>query len=164
MAFADVTPVIAEATVGELQLDKLPKTGQPVKLVIPGLGYKVLMVKMGRVLPALNAVTRAATLRIELPNKDRSLQIGLSVEFHLDESSGQQLTLPQAALRKDGKGAVVFRVGKGGLLERVAVGVGARRGPRVVVRSGVGKSDQIVADAAQEGLAVGQRVLAVPLQ
>lgn len=164
MLFADVTPVIAEATVGELQLTKLPRLGQHVKLVLPGLGNKVITPKMGRVLPALNAATRAATLRIELPNADRALRIGLSVEIHLDVNSGQQLTLPATALQKDGKGAVVFRVTKDGLLERVAVDLGARSGSRVVVRSGVSKSDRIVANASLPGLAVGQRVTAVSIQ
>jgi len=164
MLFADVTPVIAEATVGELQLTKLPKAGQPVRLVFPGLGNRVMTPKMGRVLPALNAMTRAATLRIDLPNADRTLQIGLSVEIHLDASSGEQLVLPATALKKDGAGNVVFRVSKSGLIERVAVETGARRGPRVVVRSGVSRSDRIVADASQQGLAVGQRVAAITIQ
>jgi len=164
MLFADVTPVIVEASVGELQLHKLPKSGQRVKLVFPGLGNKVMTPNMGRVLPALNAITRAATLRIELPNADRSLQMGLSVEIHLDASSGQQLTLPSAALKKDGTGAVVFRVKKDGLLEKVSVSLGAKSGSRVVVKSGVSKSDRIVADASRPGLAVGQRVTAVSAQ
>lgn len=161
MLFADVTPVIVEASVGELQLSKLPKAGEPVKLMFPGLGNKVLMHKMGRVLPALNAMTRAATVRIELPNKDRAFQIGLSVELHLDGSSGQQLTLPRAALKKDGKGAVIYRVKKDGLLERVAVDLGAKTGDRVVIKGGVRKTDRIVADASQPGLAVGQRITPV---
>lgn len=164
MLFADVTPVIVEATVGELQLSELPKANETVKMVFPGLGNRVMRHKMGRVLPALNAMTRAATLRIELPNKDRTLQIGLSVELHLDSSSGQQLTLPKAALKKDGQGAVVFRVKKDGLLERVAVDVGAQRGDRVVVKRGVSKTDRIVADASQPGLAVGQRIIPVSIQ
>jgi len=164
MFFADVTPVIVEATVGELQLSKLPKTGQLVKLVFPGLGNRVMTPKMGRVLPALNARTRAATLRIELPNVDRSLQIGLSVEIHLDASSGQQVTLPQTALKKDGKGAVVYRVKADGLLERVAVELGARTGSRVVIKSGVSKSDRVVADASQKGLAVGLRITPISIQ
>ncbi len=163
MLFADVSPVIVEANVGELQLSKLPKAGARVKLVFPGLGNKVLRPKMGRILPALNAVTRAATLRIELPNKDRSLNIGLSVEIHLDASSGQQLTLPKTALLKDGKGAVVYRVKKGGLLERVAVEPAGGGGDRVVIKSGVSLKDRIVADASQKGLAVGQRIAAVSI-
>jgi hypothetical protein len=135
-----------------------------VKLVFPGLGNRVMTPKMGLVLPALNPMTRAATLRIELPNAERTLKIGLSVEIHLDTSSGQQLTLPATALKKDGKGVVVFRVTKDGLLERVAIDLGARSGSRVVVCSGVSRSDRIVADASQPGLAVGQRVTAVSIQ
>lgn len=164
MLFADVSPVIVEASVGELQLSKLPKTSASVKLVFPGLGNRVIRPKMGRILPALNAVTRAATLRIELPNKDRTLNIGLSVEIHLDGSSGKLLTLPKTAIQKDGKGGVVYRVKKDGLLERVAVALGATSGSRVFVTSGVSRSDRIVADASQKGLAVGQRVTAVSIR
>ncbi len=164
MLFADVTPVVVEASVGEMQLTKLPKDGQRVKLVFPGLGNKVMTPQMGRILPTLNPVTRAATLRIELPNADRSLQMGLSVEIHLDASSGQQLTLPAAALKKDSAGAVVFRVKKDGLLEKVSVSLGAKSGSRVVVKNGVSKSDRIVADASRPGLAVGLRITAISIQ
>jgi RND family efflux transporter MFP subunit len=39
LRLVDVTPVVVEASIGELLLAKLPKPGQPVKLVIPGLGH-----------------------------------------------------------------------------------------------------------------------------
>jgi len=85
MRFADVTPVVVEAAVGELGLTKLPKPGEHIKLVIPGLGNKVLKPKIGAVLPALNPITRSATLRIELPNADRSIKLGLSVEIRREK-------------------------------------------------------------------------------
>ncbi len=163
MVLADVTPVFVEATVGELQLHKLPGPGQRVKLVLPGLGDRVLRPKMGRILPALNPVTRAATLRIELPNEDRSLNIGLSVEIHLGTSSQRLLTLPQTAVKLSGKDAVVYRVGKGGLLERVSVRLGARLGTRVVIASGLSRTDSVVADVSAERLEVGRRVTPVLL-
>ncbi|MFH2004999.1 MAG: efflux RND transporter periplasmic adaptor subunit [bacterium] len=160
MVFADVTPVVVEASIGELSLSGLPKPGQTIKLVIPGLGNKVLTPKMGRIMPALNAMTRSATLRIELPNADHALKLGLTVEIQLESGESNQLSLPLRAVRRTKGGAEVFRVRADGLLERVSVTLGSTRGSRVVVRNGLEATDQVVSDAAQPGLAVGSRVRA----
>lgn len=164
LMLADVTPVVVEVAVGELMLSRLPKPAQTVKLVIPGLGNRELRPTMGEVMPELNALTRSATLRIELPNPDRSLKLGLSVEIHLEGAGAQVLTLPASAVKTQGKEHTVLRVSGDGILERVAVSVGQRRGPRVVLRGGVGPKDRIVADFDQPGLSVGRRVQAVPVE
>ena len=94
----------------------------------------------------IDPVTRAVTVRADLPNPDGALRPGMLMTVRLFEPAREALVIPEIALTQIGSQAFVYRVEDGGTVQQVDVETGARRRGEVEVVSGLSPGDRIVVD------------------
>ncbi|NYT63397.1 efflux RND transporter periplasmic adaptor subunit [Alcaligenaceae bacterium] len=111
---------------------------------------------VGAVSPLVDVGGRSLLLRADVSNADGALRPGMFARVQLQFADDQALVVPEAALAPSGESQYVFKVAQG-IVERVAVGVGQRRGGHVEILSGLLEGDQIVVSGLQkvsDGVAV----------
>ncbi|MCF7223381.1 efflux RND transporter periplasmic adaptor subunit [Lysobacter chinensis] len=94
----------------------------------------------------IDAATRAVTVRGDFPNPDRALRPGMLLQITLSRPERQALLVPEISIIQIGNSAYVYRVKADDTVERVEVGVGARRAGLAEVTSGLEIGDRIVVD------------------
>jgi RND family efflux transporter MFP subunit len=133
--------------------------GQRVSFRIHGLGDTDYAGIVTRVNPAASAATRQVEVLVSFADPARQPRVsGLYAEGRLETQQRAALTLPAAAVVRDGDRAFAWRV-RGGKLARVALEAGDRdaRTGEVVVHRGLDEGDAVVrypAATLQEGQAV----------
>ncbi len=133
--------------------------GQRVSFRIHGLGDTDYDGTVTRVNPAASATTRQVEVLVSFADAARAPRVsGLHAEGRLETTQGTVLTLPAAAVVRDGDRSFAWRV-SGGKLARVALEAGDRdaRTGEVVVRRGLDAGDHVLrypAATLQEGQAV----------
>lgn len=109
----------------------------------------------------VDPVTRAVTVRAELPNPERLLRPGMLLTLRIFQPERQALVVPEIAVVQVARSAHVFRVAGDGTVEQVDVVLGARRAGEVEVVSGLAAGDRIVVDGTVK-LRPGMRVAEAP--
>jgi Cu(I)/Ag(I) efflux system membrane fusion protein len=109
---------------------------------------RVFSGEVGLIYPHLNAQTRTARIRIELPNPDGLLRPDMYVDAEIDAGSPQPvLAVPESAVLDTGSRQAVF-VDKGqGRFEPRDVKLGHRGGGYVEIRDGVAEGEPVVVSA-----------------
>jgi RND family efflux transporter MFP subunit len=101
--------------------------------------------------PQVNAETRTARLRVEVPNARQELRLGMFADVSIDAGSGNTTPLiPRAAVQNLGNRTVVYLADPkqpGRFVER-DVRLGVRVGNDVAVLNGVQAGDTVVADGS----------------
>jgi membrane fusion protein (multidrug efflux system) len=109
----------------------------------------------------VDPVTRAVTVRAEIPNPDRSLRPGMLLSLQLFRPERQALVIPEIAVVQVAQDAHVFVVQADGTVAQRGVELGARRSGEVEVLSGLTAGERIVVDGTVK-LRDGARVTEVP--
>ncbi|HEX4854709.1 efflux RND transporter periplasmic adaptor subunit [Arenimonas sp.] len=109
----------------------------------------------------VDPVTRAVTVRAELPNPDRELRPGMLLTVRLFRPERQALVVPEIAVIQVAQRAHVFRIKDDGSVEQVFVTLGQRRRGEVEVVEGLSAGDRIVVDGVVK-LRDGARVTEAP--
>jgi membrane fusion protein (multidrug efflux system) len=94
----------------------------------------------------IDPVSRAITVRAEIPNPDRALRPGMQLDVAVQLSARQALQVPELALLQVGQQAFVFRVGADGAAKQVPVTIGARKPGIVEIVDGVASGDRVVVE------------------
>jgi len=94
----------------------------------------------------VDPVTRAVTVRAEIPNLERMLRPGMLMTVLVQQEPRQALVLPELALIQIGRQAFVFRVRDDASVEQVPVRVGARRRGDVEIVAGLAEGDRVVVE------------------
>jgi membrane fusion protein (multidrug efflux system) len=141
----DVDPIKVDFTVPERFLSALA-VGQSIAArtaAWPGVSFE------GRVTSIesrIDPVTRAVTVRAEVPNADRRLKPGMLMTLAVTANERESLVIPEIAVQAIRDRNFVFRVGEDGRAQQVFVTLGARRAGRVEVLDGLEAGDRIVTD------------------
>lgn len=137
-----------EADVYPADLQKV-KTGQQLKVVVPGWEDQPQMVKVQFVSPALQPGTQVSQIRAEIPNLKSQWQPGLQAKIYLASTSkDSSLSLPVDAVIRDGKGAHVWIEKGKGKFEPQAVTTGVESADKVEIITGLKTGDRIVVTGA----------------
>jgi len=106
--------------------------------------------RVGYISDSIDADTRVARTRIDLPNSDGALKAGMFAEvvitdIHTKEAAARNaLTVPASAVQRDGARDIAFvKVGKD-RFERKVIKVGARTEALVEILEGLSAGDQVV--------------------
>ncbi|MBF0093511.1 MAG: efflux RND transporter periplasmic adaptor subunit [Alphaproteobacteria bacterium] len=145
---ADLSSVWVIADVFEQDLG-LIQPGQEVHVAVNAYPGRSFAGKVGFIYPALNAETRTAKVRIEIPNPEGLLRLALyaTVEFTAPMAAEQVLTVPESAVIDSGKRQVVLvERGEGGYEPR-PVKIGARAEGYAHVLEGVADGERVVVRA-----------------
>ena len=94
----------------------------------------------------VDPVTRAVTVRADIPNPDGALLPGMLMTVRLFEPERQALVVPEIAITQIGSQAFVYRIGDDDTVQQVDVETGARRRGEVEILSGLSPGDRIVVD------------------
>ncbi|MDP1698997.1 MAG: efflux RND transporter periplasmic adaptor subunit [Xanthomonadaceae bacterium] len=94
----------------------------------------------------VDPVTRAVTVRAEIPNIERKLRPGMLMTVLVQQEPRQALVLPELALIQIGRQAFVFRVRDDNTVEQVPVNIGARRRGDVEISNGLSIGDRVVVE------------------
>ncbi len=94
----------------------------------------------------VDPVTRAVTVRAEVPNPDRVLRPGMLLTLRVFQAERQALVVPEISVIQVARDAHVFRVKDDGTVEQVVVKLGHRRRGEVEVLEGLSAGDRVVVD------------------
>lgn len=96
--------------------------------------------------PTLDAATRTASVRIEIPNPDGALKVGQYADIAIEAKGGAEPTIavPESAILDSGARQVAFVAKEGGLFEPRDVTLGRRGDGEVEVTSGLSEGELIV--------------------
>lgn len=94
----------------------------------------------------VDPVTRAVTVRAQIPNPHRLLRPGMLLTVELLLNARSALVAPEIAVLQVGTDSFVYRVKPDRTVERVPVELGSRRAGEVVVTRGLEAGDRIVTE------------------
>ena len=94
----------------------------------------------------VDPLTRAITVRAQLPNPEALLRPGMLLSVRLLQDRRNTLAVPEIAVVQVGTRALLYRIRDDLTVEQVTVQLGARRSGQVEVTSGVSAGDSIVVD------------------
>jgi membrane fusion protein (multidrug efflux system) len=106
----------------------------------------------------VDPVTRAVTVRAEIPNRERELRPGMLLALRVFQPERQALVVPEISVIQVAQDAHVFRVKADDTVEQVDVELGQRRQGEVEVLGGLAAGDRIVVDGTVK-LRDGARVV-----
>jgi RND family efflux transporter MFP subunit len=101
--------------------------------------------------PQVNAATRTAKVRVEVPNANARLRFGMYADVVVrEEASAEAPVLPQSAVQNVGDRTVVYlaKQSEPGVFVEREVRLGDTSGSRVQVQSGVQPGDMVVTDGS----------------
>ncbi|HEX5756317.1 MAG TPA: efflux RND transporter periplasmic adaptor subunit [Arenimonas sp.] len=156
----DISVIKLEFAVPETYFASL-KEGQDVRAhsaAFPGEEFRGVLRSIGS---RVDPVTRAVSVRAEIPNPGHRLRPGMLMTVRLFQPSRQALVLPEISVVQVGQQSFVYRVGEGDQVERVDVRLGQRRSGEVEVLSGLAAGDRVVVDGTGK-LRPGARISETP--
>lgn len=109
----------------------------------------------------IDPITRAVTVRAEIPNPDRLLRPGMLLTLRVFQPERQALVVPEISVIQVAQSAHVFRVLPDDTVEQVGVKLGHRRRGEVEVLEGLAAGDRIVVDGTVK-LRQGSSVVEAP--
>lgn len=146
MVVVDCSTVWALADVSESDIP-LVKTGLTVSLTFPNWPGKRIQGVVSFIPPELNPETRTLKIRIEVPNPDLSLKLGMYAEGRLEIPLGSRTSIPETAVMQTGTQVYAFRDDGDGKLTPVEIRVGIRSGGYYEVLSGLEPGARVVTSA-----------------
>jgi membrane fusion protein, heavy metal efflux system len=140
--------VWVEAPIFERDLSYLSKQANPIftTQAYPGVEFNGTIVDIGAV---INEQSRAATVVFEVPNRDRTLRIGMQANVRLDAAEvSDALIIPKkAVLDNEGK-KIVYVLISGEEFQRRDVTLGDEYGGKVAILKGLETGERVVTQGA----------------
>jgi membrane fusion protein (multidrug efflux system) len=129
--------------VSELLIPYL-KPGDPVAVQIDALGETVFPGRISRVYPVIDPEALQGTIEVELSPAPPGARPGQLARITLSSSPLNALAIPFGAVRKDGDGTYVYRIGDDDKAHRVAIRTGEQYGSLLTVEDGLEEGDRVV--------------------
>jgi Cu(I)/Ag(I) efflux system membrane fusion protein/cobalt-zinc-cadmium efflux system membrane fusion protein len=145
-AIADLSTVWVYAQVFQNDLGRV-RVGNPAEITVDSYPGRAFPGRVSFVWPQLDEATRTAKVRLEIPNPDLKLSLGMFVDVQLNLAMGRQLVIPTSGVFQTGTRQVAF-VQKGeGQFEPREIDTGIQSGDDVVVAKGLRVGERIVTSA-----------------
>jgi RND family efflux transporter MFP subunit len=147
---------------GQVSADRLTelKLGQAVSFRVNGFAEQEFRGRISRIDAAANATTRQVSLFASFDEPNKAPQVaGLYAEGRVDSDAKHSLVLPEAAVRRQGDSAFVWKL-QGDTVKKTTVTLGERdeRRGEVVVAAGLSAGDQVLRVSSSANLSDGARV------
>jgi Cu(I)/Ag(I) efflux system membrane fusion protein/cobalt-zinc-cadmium efflux system membrane fusion protein len=145
-SIADLSTVWVYAQVFQNDLGRV-QVGSPAQITVDSYAGRSFPGRVSFISPQLDEATRTAKVRLEIPNPDSKLSLGMFVNVQLDLPMGRQLVIPASGVFQTGTRQVAF-VQKGeGQFEPREIETGIQSGDDVVVAKGLRPGERIVTSA-----------------
>jgi membrane fusion protein (multidrug efflux system) len=142
----DIQPLKLDFSIPESFLTIL-RPGAVIRARTIAYPGRVFEGRVAHISPRVDPVTRSVAIRAELPNDERLLRPGMLLTVDLVRDRRRGLMVPEAALIPEGDRQYLYRL-VGGTVERVEVGIGARRPGIVEITRGLEEGDRVVVEGA----------------
>ena len=126
------------------------RVGTPASVAVPSLPARQLHGRVAYIDPRVDAATRTAKVRVEVPNRDGVLRLGMFVEVTFETgSTGAHVLVPRAAVQSIGSRTVVYvATGDESRFVERTVETGATSGEHVEVVRGLKPGERVVAEGS----------------
>lgn len=141
----DIRTIKLDFPVPEAWFSRLA-SGQQVQSTSPTFPDQSFTGKVSAIGSRVDPLTRAVTIRAELPNPESKLRPGMLLSVRVQMPERTALIVPEIALEQVGTRAFVYRVNDDDTVEQVDVVPGARRRGAVEIISGIEAGTRIVVD------------------
>ena len=153
-------PIDVEFHLPEVEASRVA-AGQEVAVRVAPYPEEIFTAPVTFVAPTVDPDTHTLLVRAALENADHRLRSGLFARVDLGVARRRGVTmLPEEAVLQRADGEIVFRLGTGNRVERLAIDTGIHRDGEVEVRSGLSPGDRVVVRghyALVDGVAVDPR-------
>ncbi len=139
----DITPILLDFSVPERFLSALA-VGQAIRARAAAFPDRLFTGRILAISARVDPVTRAVTVRAELPNTDQLLRPGMLLEVAVIGRSRRSLAVPEEALLLIGRQHYVYVIHPDGTAERRKVTIGQRLPGIVEITKGLGPGEKVV--------------------
>jgi Cu(I)/Ag(I) efflux system membrane fusion protein/cobalt-zinc-cadmium efflux system membrane fusion protein len=143
---ADLYSVWVYAQVFQNDLGRV-KVGDTAGITVDSWPGRTFTGHVSFISPQLDQATRTARVRLEIPNRDGKLSLGMFVNIRLALPMGRQLAIPATAVFQSGTRQIAFVDRGGGSFDPREVETGPRAGDQFVVLKGLKAGERIVTSA-----------------
>lgn len=143
---ADLYSVWVYAQVFQNDLGRV-KVGDTAAITVDSWPGRTFTGHVSFISPQLDQTTRTARVRLEIPNRDGKLSLGMFVNVRLALPMGRQLVIPATAVFQSGTRQIAFVDRGGGSFDPREVETGPRAGDQLVVLKGLKAGERIVTSA-----------------
>jgi Cu(I)/Ag(I) efflux system membrane fusion protein len=142
---ADLSTVWIIAEVAERDLSAI-RDDQPVQIAFSAYPGELFDGKVAFIYPELNMTARTARIRIEVPNPERRIKIGLYADVAIEAASrgAPVIAIPQSGVIDNGMKAVAFVAKGDGRFEPRPLRLGQRGDSDIEVTDGLTEGEEIV--------------------
>ena len=146
-SIADLSSLWVYAQVSQNDLGRV-KIGDSAVVTVDSYPGRAFPGRVSFISPQLDETTRTAKVRLEIPNHDMKLSLGMFVNVQLDLALGRQLVIPASGVYQSGTRQITFIDHGDGHFEPREIEVGARAGDDfVVVTKGLKAGERIATSA-----------------
>ena len=141
----DISVMKVDFSVPETVLSAM-RVGLPVRAssaAWPGRSFDGTVVSIGS---RVDPVSRAVTVRAEVPNPEGLLKPGMLIGVAIDAAPREAVVIPEIAVVSVGARHFVYAVGEGDVAQQVEVGLGSRRAGEVEIVRGLEPGQRVVTD------------------
>jgi len=143
---ADLSTVWVYAQVFQNDLGRI-RMGDSAEVTVDSYPGRIFAGRVSFIWPQLDQTTRTAKVRLEIPNPELKLSLGMFVNVKLAIALGRQLAIPAAGVFQSGTRQIAFVDRGSGYFEPREIEIGARAADDVVVTKGLKAGDRIVTSA-----------------
>ncbi|HWE00712.1 MAG TPA: efflux RND transporter periplasmic adaptor subunit, partial [Bryobacteraceae bacterium] len=123
------------------------KIGERAPVTVDAWPGRVFAGRVNYIWPQVDEATRTVKVRLEIPNPDLKLSLGMFVNATLNLPLGRQLVIPASGVFHSGTRQIAFIDRGGGYLEPRQIETGMQAGDDLVVLKGLKAGDRIVTSA-----------------
>jgi RND family efflux transporter MFP subunit len=143
---ADLSTVWVYAQIFQNDIGRV-KVGDPASVSVDAYPGQSFPARVSFIWPEVDQATRRARVRLEIPNPDLKLLLGMFVNVELGLPLGDRLVIPASGVFQSGTRQIAFVDRGGGYFEPRDIEVGARAGDDFVVLKGLEAGERIVTSA-----------------
>jgi RND family efflux transporter MFP subunit len=145
-AVADLSTVWVYAEVFQNDIGKV-KVGDPASITVDAYPGETFPARVSFIWPEVDRATRRARVRLEIPNPQLKLLLGMYVDVRIRVPLGDQLAIPAGGVFQSGTRQIAFVDHGGGSFEPRDIELGLRAGDDFVVLKGLKAGERIVTSA-----------------
>jgi len=145
-AVADLSTVWVYAQLFQNDIGRV-KVGDPASVTVNAYPGVIFPARVSFIWPEVDIAMRRARVRLEIPNPELKLSLGMFVNVELGLPLGERLVIPASGVFQSGTRQIAFVDRGGGYFEPRDIEAGARAGDDVIVLKGLEAGERIVTSA-----------------
>lgn len=143
---ADLSTVWTYAEVFQNDIGRI-KVGDPASVFVDAYPGETFPARVSFIWPEVDRMTRRARLRLEIPNPQSKLLLGMFVDVRISAPLGDRLAIPASGVFQSGTRRIAFVDHGDGYFEPREIEVGARAGDDYIVLKGLEAGERVVTSA-----------------